>query len=193
MSSTFSLLDLLKGNDIKGLIFDKFGQKHHFRLFPYKQNLFGSFEAYIIYDSINVRYQSLKLKDLVLTDQDKSVVLYAFLHRESLGIADGMGDISNPNFNVERFSPGTREDNYIFNRDTLLKLYGNLDQFKDVKIPLPKALQQMLSLPMSHCYFDKTPIDGSGSICINCAQELKNEGYEVPEKFISQILSAKPQ
>lgn len=182
----YSLYDLLVKKEIKGLIFDKYNQKHHFRLFPFKQNLFGSFEAFI-YDTIDIRYRSKKLEQLVLSNQDKQVILFAFLHRESLGIADGMGDISNPNFDVARFSPGSKEDNYIFSANALLDLYNKLTSLKEVKLPLPKDLVKVLSLPMSHCYFDKAPLLGTGSICTACAEELRSEGYEISDDLITDI------
>lgn len=183
----FSLYELLIKDEVKGLIFDKFGQKHHFRLFPYKQNIFGAFEAYI-YGSIDIRYQSKKFKDLILTEEDKRVVLFAFMHRDSLGTPDGMGDFSGPTQFVGALSPGSSEDNYIFDRSVLLKLYNNTKGLLDQKVPLPKSLTKILSLHMSRCYFDKVPIS-KGSICINCARELQDAGYNVPKEFISEIIS----
>ena len=111
--------------------------------------------------------------------------MFAFLHREYLGIADGMGDLSDPSFNVTSFSPGTREDNYIFNSDILLNLYNRLETLQHVKIPLPRNIQKILNLPMSYCYFDKAPLQGIGSICFPCAQELRKEGYDIPDDIIA--------
>ena len=186
MARYFSLYDLLVKNEIKGLIFDKFEQRDQMRLFPYKQKLFGSFEAYV-YEIVDVRHRSKKFEYLELTAEDKKVILYAFLHRESLGQPDGMGDISNPMFDVGRFSPGTREDNYIFDSELLLELYDTIDNLANEKIPLPLNLRRILSRSMSFCYFDKSPIDDKGSICELCAEELRKEGYEVPESFIAKI------
>ncbi len=194
----FSLYDLLVKDEVKALIFDKFGQKHHFRLFPYKQNIFGAFEAYI-YSSIDVRYQSKKFKNLVLTEEDKRVVLFAFMHRDSLGTPDGMGDFPVLTQFIGALSPGSSEDNYIFDRSLLLKLYKETNLLKlnnnskaqiNEKVPLPKSLIKILSLSMSYCYFDKVSIL-NGSICVNCARELQDAGYDVPKDFISEIISTK--
>lgn len=197
-TDVFSLYDLLIKDEVKGLIFDRFGQKHHFRLFPYKQSIFGAFEAYI-YSSIDVRHQTKKFKNLYLTEEDKRVVLFAFMHRETLGTPDGMGDFSGPTQFVGALSPGSSEDNYIFDRSILLKLYddtkGLLKQKEGEKrskkwkgYPLPNSLMKILALQMSRCYFDKVTIL-KGSICVNCAHELQEAGYYVPKEFISEITS----
>jgi hypothetical protein len=187
---TFTLYDLIQNNDIKGLIFDKFGQKHHFRLFPYKQKLFGSFEAYV-YSGVDVRHKTKKLKNLILNEQDKKVILFAFLHREEFGTPDGMGSFNGPDFITARFSPGTREDNYIFDNKILTRIYSDYDLLLKEKRPLPKSLSNSLSLTMSTCYFDKVPIKGKGSICYRCASELRKEGYSVPNSYIARLVKKK--
>lgn len=105
------------------------------------------------------------------------MILFAFLHRESLGLSDGMGNIFDQNFNVDRFIPGTREDNFYFDNEVLLQIYTDLKNNNpyDKKIPLPKHLYKILQLQMSFCYFDKTPLSGNGSICSLCAKELLND------------------
>ena len=90
--NSFTLYDLIKKNKIHGLIFDKFGQKDQFRLFPIDQNSLGAFEAYIS-ASIVPRYSSKYLQGLELDSNDKKVLLYAFMNREALGVSDGMSQM----------------------------------------------------------------------------------------------------
>ena len=190
MSEYFSLYDLIINNEIKGLIFDKFNQQHHFRLFPYNQKLFGVFEAFV-FESVDIRHKTKKLTNLILTPKDESVILYAFLHREQWGIPDGMGDISDPQLNPHRLSPGSRTDNYIFSNDILLSMYNEIETLKEKRRPLPNTLFNILSLKMAYCYFDKVPIKGKGSICYHCAGILRKEGYSVPNSFIAKLRNIK--
>lgn len=184
--NSFTLLDLILENKIKGLIFDKFGQKNHFRLFPFKQKILGSFEAFIS-ATIILRYQSKLLMGLELSQNDKKILLYAFIHREEIGTPDGMSNIDEIETTNVVFSAGSIEDNFIVDNNVLIQLYENIGNLTKIKKPLPKPLQKLLSLSLTLCYFDKAPLDGESSICDSCAQELRNEGYLIPDSIIGKI------
>ena len=182
----FTLFELLRENKIDGLIFDKFNQKNHFRLFPIDQLSLGAFEAYIS-ASIIPRYQSKYFKGLELDTNDKKVLLYAFMHREQLGVPDGMSNIHEIPNPSNYLSPGSMEDNFIIKNNILMNLYNTIDNLTELAKPLTRALLDLLSHPMSFCYFDKVPIDECGSICPMCPKELRNEGYIIPESLIKNI------
>ena len=101
-------------------MFDKFKEINQFRLFPYDQNFSGSFEVYV--KNFEIRSKSKHFLNLVLTEQDKKILEYAFLNRIELGIADGMGDY----IRVRGRGTGLDVDNYFIDSKTLLSLYDKL-------------------------------------------------------------------
>ena len=72
--------------------------------------------------NFEIRSKSKHFLNLVLTEQDKKILEYAFLNRIELGIADGMGDY----IRVRGRGTGLDVDNYFIDSKTLLSLYDKL-------------------------------------------------------------------
>ena len=62
-----------------------------------------------------------------------------------------------------------------------MEIYQNIANLSEIKKQLSKSLLDILSHPMTFCYFDKVPIEDGGSICTSCDKELRSEGYKITD------------